>query len=303
MRDLIFYGVTVLIWGTTWLGITFQLGVVDPMVSIAYRFALAAVILTLWCRIRGLNMRFSLKEHLYMFLQGSLLFALNYWLFYLATANMTSGLVAVVFSSMVMMNVINGALFLGSPVDYKVVLGGLIGLCGITLVFLPEVGAISLDGAEMRSILLCVVATFLASLGNIISMRNTRHGIPVVQGNSFGMSYAAALMLLISLISGKPFNFEASVAYIGSLAYLSMFGSVIAFGCYLTLISRIGADRAAYATLLFPIVALLVSTICEGYTWSVYALAGVAMILLGNLLIIKKPAPKSRPEEAAGQEA
>ena len=262
------YGSTVIIWGTTWLAIKFQLGSVDPMVSVLYRFMAAALTLFLYCKLRGLKMRFRLKDHIFMVLQGLVLFSVNYWLIYLAEVHVTSGLVAVIFSGIVFMNMINGAVLLGSPIRSNVLLGGTIGVLGIVLVFWPQLISFSLSDQGALGLVLSVVSTFMASLGNIISARHQQNNLPVIQTNAYGMAYGAAIIGAISLISGKTFSFEMSLAYVGSLFYLSLFGTVIAFGCYLKLIGKIGADRAAYATMLFPIVALGISTVCEGYQWA-----------------------------------
>lgn len=302
MKNAMFYGMTILIWGSTWLAITFQLGRIDPMVSVAYRFSLAAVLLMCWCRLRGLPMRFSGREHLAMAVQGVFLFALNYWLFYLAELHIASGLAAVIFSTVMVMNVVNGALFLKRPMDMKVVAGGALGLVGIGLVFRPELAAFHWGDSGAKGLLICFAATYLASLGNILSARNQAHGLPVVQTNAFGMMYGALLMLALASLLGRSFAFEWTGAYVGSLVYLSVFGSIIAFGCYLSLVGRIGADRAAYATLIFPVVALVISTIFEGYHWSASAFGGVALILLGNLLLLKRK-PVAPAEPALSQPA
>ncbi|MBW2683863.1 MAG: DMT family transporter [Deltaproteobacteria bacterium] len=288
MKNLSFYLLVILIWGSSWIGIKMQLGTVEPIVSVTYRFTLAAVILLVWCYIRGLNMRFSLKEHGFMLLQGILLFGLNYLFFYIAELHVTSGLAAVIFSTILLMNIVNGAIFLKSAIDGMVAIGGLLGLAGIILVFRPEITSFSLDNNGALGAVLCIVATLFASLGNITSARNQKNGLPIIQTNAYGMSYGALAMLLITLAWGKPFSFEVSSVYIGSLLYLALFGSVIAFGCYLTLVGNIGADRAAYATLLFPIVALAISTIWEDYQWTLSSAAGVGLILLGNLWMLKR---------------
>ena len=288
MHSTILYMVTIIIWGTTWLGIKFQLGVVDPLISVVYRFALAAVLLALYCLATRLRMRFALVDHLFFALQGLFLFALNYWLFYLSELYLASGLVAVIFSTIVVMNIINGAIFLKSPVRLRVVTGAGIGLIGICLVFWPELSGFSLIGSGFRGLLLGLSATFLASLGNILSARNQKNRLPVIQTNAYGMAYGAAGLFVMALLMGKEFAFNASPVYISSLIYLAVFGSVVAFGCYLTLIGRIGADRAAYATLLFPLIALGISTLWEGYVWTFPAAAGVGMIFTGNLLVMKK---------------
>ena len=223
-----------------------------------------------------------------MALLGFLLFGFNYLLFYIAELYVTSGLAAVIFSTILLMNVINGALFLNAPIDKKVIIGGLCGLSGIILVFNSEIASFSFKDDAVIGVIYCLLATFLASLGNITSARNQKRGLPIVQTNGFGMGYGAIAMFVLLLVSGKPLSFEFSVVYMGSLFYLALFGSVIAFGCYLSLVGTIGADRAAYATLLFPLVALLISTVWEGYEWTVSAGVGVLLILIGNLWMLNK---------------
>ncbi len=288
IKNLSLYTITVLIWGSTWLGIKFQLGDVDPLVSVIYRFTLASILLGVWCGLRGLNMRFAMRDHLFIALQGTCLFAVNYWLFYLAEVHLTSGIVAVMFSTIVFWNILNGRIFLKTPVRVNVICGAGLGIVGIGLVFWPELSGFSLADEGFKGFVLSMVATLLASFGNILSVRNQKHGLPVVQTNAYGMAYGTLLMLSAALIAGKSFTFDPSALYIISLLYLALFGSVIAFGCYLTLVGKIGADRASYATLLFPIIALIISTLFEGYRWSPPALAGVAVILAGNALSLAK---------------
>lgn len=288
MVNILFYGTTVVIWGSTWIAIKLQLGEVDPMLSVGYRFSLAAVLLLLWCRVRRIPMRFSALDHGYMLLQGILLFSLNYLLFYLAELRITSGLAAVIFSTIQLMNMVNGAIFLKAPLDRKVFAGGIFGLVGIFLVFRPEISSFSLQQNGVIGVLLCLLATYSASLGNILSARNQKNGLPILQTNAFGMGYGALLMLAAAWLSGKPFIIATTPSYILSLLYLAIFGSIVAFGCYLSLIGNIGADRAAYATLLFPLVALAISTIWEGYRWTAPAMTGILFIIGGNLLLLQK---------------
>lgn len=299
MQNLILYTLTVLIWGSTWLVITFQLGEVDPVLSVAYRFTLASLLLLGYCLLRRINLRFTLRQHLFMALQGVLLFSLNYLLVYLAELRLTSGLVAVIFSTLVFMNVLTGVLFIGTPVRLNVLLGASLGLVGISLVFLPELSAFSLHDSGFIGLLLSLAATLFASLGNIAAARNQREGLPVLQTNAFGMGYGALLMFIFALLTGAPFSFEASPAYIASLLYLSLFGSIVAFGAYLTLLGRIGADRAGYASLLFPLVALGLSTLFEGYLWSTSALIGVLLVLSGNLITMTRKPRQPLPAQAA----
>ena len=288
MQNFFYYSLTVLIWGTTWLGIKFQLGIVDPMVSVFYRFMLAALLLNAYCFIAGIKMRFTLKDHAFMGLQGFFLFALNYWLFYVSEMYIVSGLAAVIFSTIVFMNMLNGAVFLKTSIGFRMMIGAVMGMIGIGLVFWPELSNFELTRDGLYGLMLGITATFSASLGNIISAYNQKRQLPVIQTNAYGMLYGALIMLAVALLAGRKFSFHLSPVYIGSLVYLAVFGSIIAFGCYLTLVGRIGADRAAYAGLLFPLVALAISTIAEGYQWTTFAIGGVVAIISGNLLILKR---------------
>jgi len=287
-QNAFLYFTTILIWGSSWLAIKFQLGSVDTMVSVAYRFLLASGISWIYCSISRLQLKFSLRDHGFMFLQGASLFSLNYWLFYISELTLTSGLAAVIFSTIVVMNMLNGAIFLRNRLEFRVMIGAVLGLLGIMLVFWPEVSIFETGSKNLQAAALAVLATYLASLGNIISARNQSQGIPVVQSNTFGMTYGALLMLIIAWSAENEFTFEFTFSYVSSLVFLSVFASIIAFWSYLTLLGRVGVERAAYATLIFPLVALGISTIFEEYQWSAYAGIGIVLILGGNLLILKR---------------
>ncbi len=288
MKNIILYIVTVVVWGSTWLAIKYQLGVVEPIVSVVYRFGLAAFLLMLFCYLRGLNLKFSLRDHFFMALLGILLFSLNYWLVYIAEIYLTSGLVAVIFSSIVFMNIANGSIFLGTALEKKMITGAVIGIIGIVLIFMPEIETFNLSDKGVFGLVLGFFSVLLASFGNITSARNTKNNIPVIQANAFGMGYGAILLAVVALFMGKDFTFTASITYIGSLFYLSVFGSIIAFGSYLTLIASIGADKASYAIMLTPVVALILSSFFEGYAWNTSALAGLIMVVGGNFLALSK---------------
>ncbi|MDN6318460.1 MAG: EamA family transporter [Marinobacter sp.] len=290
-NTFVLYLSTVLIWGSTFIAIPLQLGEVSGDVSIAYRFGLAALVLMLWCRLTGRNMTFGLRQHVWMMAQGLMLFGFNYMLVYQAAADITSGLIAVVFSTIIVMNIINGALFFGNRVPRAVIAGAAFGLVGICLVFLPEVRALDADGTTLRAIILSLVGTFITSFGNMLSARNQSSKLPVMQSNAYGMAYGALALAIIAWSRGSPFAFEATWSYTGSLVYLALIGSVLGFGSFLTLLGRIGPERAAYCMVLFPIVALALSTVFENYQWTVEAVTGVSLVLAGNLLVI---APKEQ---------
>ena len=135
---------------------------------------------------------------------------------------------------------------------------------------------------------MCLVATWFASIGNIISARNQRKAIPVIHTNAWGMAYGAAIMAIYALLSGVPFSYDPTFSYSASLLYLSVFGSILAFGCYLTLVGRIGADKAAYVAVLFPVIALGLSTLFEDYQWTLRALFGFGLVLFGNYIVLSR---------------
>ncbi|MCV6613660.1 MAG: EamA family transporter [Cellvibrionaceae bacterium] len=298
MNNISLYLATVFIWGSTWLAITFQLGEVAPLVSVAYRFGLAAVLLLLFCLAFAKNLKFSLAEHGLMFLQGNLLFGFNYWLMYLTTERISSGLVAVIFTGIVFLNIFNARVFLGHRIQAHVLLAGLVGIVGIAMVFWPELANADTHSDIGTAIGLGLAATYCASLGNIVSSHSQRRQIPVLQANAWGMSYGAVTMLIIALMMGHKLNFDMRPAYIASLLYLSVFGSIVAFGCYLTLVGRIGADKAAYAGLLFPLIALQLSAWFEGYQWSLLGLLGLGLVLLGNILVLTPKTHLARASRA-----
>lgn len=300
MINALLFASSALIWGSTWLAIKFQLGGTDPLVSIIIRFTLAAGLLLLYAALRKKNLRYRIKDHFYMALQGVLLFGLNYWLVYLAEIHLTSGLVAVIFSTMLIWNIFCAAIFLNKPIRLHMIAGALTGLAGIVLIFQREIFAFSLNSASSLAVLIALLGTLLASLGNLVSALNQRRGLPVLQTNAFGMLYGALALALISLLLGKPFRVDLSFSYVGSLLYLSIFGSIFAFGAYLSLVGKIGVDKAVYVMLLTPIIALLLSTIFEDYSWPLAAFFGLLCIVVGNLLIMKKTTGRGRkpvPEE------
>ena len=288
VQNLLLYAITILIWGSSWLAIKLQLGYVDPMVSVAYRFLLASGISWLYCRYSGRLMRFGLLDHGFMVLQGISLFCLNYLLFYIAELTLISGLVAVIFSTIVVMNMLNGIFLLKNRFELRMGIGTCLGFMGIVLVFWTEITDFETGSENLMAVALAVLATFLASMGSIASARNQRHGIPVIEANTYSMTYGALIMLALSLVTRQEFSFEMTASYIGSLLYLSVFATIIAFFSYLTLLGRIGVGRGAYVSLIFPLVALGISTIVEGYQWSSYAGIGITLIFIGNLLILKR---------------
>jgi drug/metabolite transporter (DMT)-like permease len=286
--NLSLYLVTVLIWGSTWLVIKFQLGVVSPVVSVAWRFALAALMLLAYSLLRGKSLRFSARDHGWLALQGVLLFGLNYIGVYLSEQYLTSGLVAVVFSLVVFMNALGMRAFFGLPIRATAVFAATLGVAGVALIFGHELLAVSSAGEELHGLLLALGATVVASFGNMVATRNSRRPLPVMQVNAWSMLYGALFVMAVALARGEQLDFDPSWPYIASLIYLALFGSALAFGAYLTLMGRIGADRAAYTAVAIPIVALLLSTAFEHLRWHVQTFIGVAACIAGILWALRR---------------
>jgi drug/metabolite transporter (DMT)-like permease len=280
------YAIVVLIWGTTWFTIRFQLGVVAPEISLVYRFALAAACVFVFARLTGTPLRLSWRDHRLVALQGATLFCLNYWMTYLSTQYLTSGLVAVLFTSIIFFNIVNGRLILGTPIERRVLAAAAAGMFGVALLFLPEIRAAIHNPRILHGAGLALAATYVASLGNMAASRNTQAGLPVVTVNAYGMAYGAIGLAAIAALRGTPVAFDPRWPYVASLLYLSLAGTSLAFGLYLVLIRRIGASRAAYSSVLFPVVALAVSTLFEDYRWSLAAALGLAVLLAGNALAL-----------------
>jgi len=295
------YGTTVVIWGTTWIALKYQVGNVAPELSVAYRFAIAAALVFTWALLSRQRLLFGWRVHLLLVVMGACMFCFNFYFFYRAAAFLTSGLLAVVFSLAVVLNIINGRILFGRRAAPRTLLAAALGMAGIGALFWPEVRSIDLADAGFMGLLLSLAGTLCFSLGNMASARAQTQGLPVVSCNAWGMAYGAVIMFALALVSGTPFTFDSGLPYVSSLLYLAVFGSVFAFGAYLTLLGRIGADRAAYATVLFPLVALAISTVVEDYVWTPIALVGVVLVLAGNLLVLL-PARRGKPQVAAEQE-
>jgi len=288
MNNTFLYVITVLIWGSTWLAIEYQLGVVEPEVSIVYRYALASMVLFIWCKIKGLPLSFKVKDHAWFVLLGLFLFCLNYILAYRAQVYITSALAAIAFSMMLWINIIMSRFFFGTRAGGRVLLGALLGILGILTLFAPQIESVSLGDGVLFGSLLAVLGAVMASGGNMVSQASQGRNLPVVQGNAWGMFYGAVLTAIVAMASGHEFNFDATFTYIVSLVYLAIFGSVVAFGAYLTLLGRIGAHKAGYATVMFPVVALALSMAFEGLQLNPAIVTGTSLVLLGNMLVLKK---------------
>ena len=279
---------TLLCWGPTWYIIKFQLGTVDPMVSVFYRFFLASVIILLFCIYKKINLRFSIKEHFFIAVLGIFLFNINYVIFYLSTQYLISGFVALCFSSILFMNVINNIIFHRSSPNIVTLIGGTIGTLGLIIIFYDEIITFEFSSGTSYGIFLGIIATYFASLGNLISAHTSKIKLEVLPVTGLGMFYGSVSLMIYLILMGNSFSFEVSHQYIFSLIYLSIFGSVFGFSLYLTLIKKLGSNDAAYVAIIMPLVALVVSTFFEGLVWDVSLVLGAIMIVLGNVIILKR---------------
>lgn len=286
MSNLFLYAAAVFIWGSTWILINYQIGTVAPEVSVVYRYTIATVVLMGFALIRGLRLRFGIREHLRFVLLGLFLFSFNYIATYTAQLYIASALNAVAFSTMVWMNILNARVFFGTRIESKVWLGSGLGMFGIVVLFWPEVSAMSLTDKTLIGAAFSLSGALLASFGNMVSHRAQGQGIPVLQANAWGMFYGTLITAMVAWRKGLDFNFEYTFSYVSTLLYLAIFGTIIAFGAYLKLMGRIGPAKAGYAVVMFPVVAFILSVMFEGLKIEVHIIAGVVLVLIGNLVIL-----------------
>lgn len=290
------YAIVVLIWGSTWFAISFQLGDVAVELSVAYRFGLASICLFIYARLTGRAAGLPLTDYGLVVVMGMLMFSISYVLVYVGSGYIATGLVAVLYSLIVIFNGVLERFFYKTPIDRRLIVASAVGLSGTALVFWPEVANLDIENQALIGITWTVASVFVAALGNMAAISNTRHGWPIVVVNAHAMAWGAATSLLIAIVMARPFTFSLAPGYVSSLLFLAIFGSSIAFGCFLALIKQIGSARASYASVLFPIIALGISTLFEGYRWTAAALVGVALILSGNWLALSR-APIRRDEK------
>ncbi|MEM5434132.1 DMT family transporter [Paraburkholderia diazotrophica] len=282
--NLFLYLVTVLIWGTTWIAIKWQLGVVPAPVSIACRFWLAAIVLLALLKLMRRPVWPPRAAWRFLAAQGLALFCVNFLCFYYAESVVPSGLVAVVFSTAPLLNSLNGRLFMGRPLQPTAIVGAVLGLAGIVCLSLQQMAGHLGDHAAWLGLAVAFAGTMCFSAGNLLSSRMQSMGLHPIVTNSWAMLIGAGVLTLGSLAAGLPFALEADARYLGALVYLAVPGSVIGFTAYLMLVGRIGPELAAYCTVLFPFVALAVSTVFEGYRWSALAVIGLVLVVAGNLV-------------------
>ena len=281
------FATCVLIWGSTWLAITFQFGTVAPELSVGYRFLLASVVLFALCHWRRLRLKFTFVEHREFFLFGAVTFCLSYVLVYYAETLIVSGMVAVGYSASPLVNMLMSRLFFATPMTRSVAVGAILGIVGIVCVFWHEFGMLSASRNAELGAAVTMLSVLASSAGNMVAMRIQRRGDDVWSSMAWGMLYGGALAVLVAAFSGKPIVFDMSARYVLSLIYLALLGSIVTFACFLTLMKRHGAARAGFVGVMVPIAALTLSIFFEDFVWGWLTTVGVALSVLGNIVIMK----------------
>ncbi len=284
--DYILYAIAVLSWSASWYALKLQVGVVPVQVSLFWRYALAAAIMIVWAVATRAPMRFSASTHLKFAGMGLLLFCINFALFYYASSYLASGLLSVVFSTASVFNILIAVIFLGVRPGANVYIGAILGVAGIGLMFWPIIAGQSFDQGALFGLGLCIAGTLSFCFGNLISASLQKAKISVISASTWGMGYGAVISALIAFVQGDQFIIEWTASYLVSLVFLAVVSSVIAFAAYLTLLGRIGSDRAGYATVVFPVIALIISSALEDYQMGATALAGLALVLVGNVFVL-----------------
>lgn len=282
------YAATVFAWGFSWIAIKGQIGSIPPEVSVFWRFVLAAVVMLGWSLFRRHSLRCNARSHLRFAGLGALLFSTNFTLFYYGALHLPSGLLAVIFSIASVFNLLLTFLIFGQKPNRVTLGAGILGFAGVSLLFWPQIVGARIDYEAALGLLLCILGTLSFCLGNMLSASTQRLGIAVTPATTWGMIYGAVFLGIFATMRGHGFGLDLTPTYLASLVYLAVVASVIAFGSYLTLLGRIGSGRAGYATVLFPVIALSISTMFEGYQWTTGALVGLACVIAGNVLMLKR---------------
>lgn len=281
----------VLIWGSTWIAIHFQLGDVPIIVSIFYRFLIAAIIMMAYMVFSKKLQKVTPTDHLYFALLGVFLFCMNFICFYYSSNYIASGLVAVIFSLATLYNAVNSYIFWGEKITIQVMAAALLGVIGLGCMFYPELVKTTLSNQLLIGVALALLGTLFFSFGNMISRRNSSKGIKPQTAIAYGLIYGAVILFVLTQLTGNELKFSTQPRYVMSLLYLSFVGTVLGFIAYLSLVANLGPSRAAYATVLFPIVALFLSSLLEGYQWSSYGFIGLVFVMVGNVVMNVKKKP------------
>lgn len=282
-------GVCAAIWGTTWYAITLQLGQVAPLASIVWRFGLAAILLFAGCLLTRRSLKLTLNQHLAAAGQGVFAFSLSYSFTYAAEGRIASAIVAVIFASLALLNLILFRVAAGQRAAVLSWGGAVLGVIGVAVLSGSEILGAGLDEASATGVGFAFVAVIASAFGNYFAWRGQNAGSAVIPSTAWAMAYGSGLLALYGLATGVEWSIEPTFSYIASLLYLSVFGSVIAFVIYFTIARTRGYALASYISALTPPIAMLVSVLFENARFGWPALAGLALVLGGQVLLIRAP--------------
>lgn len=291
-QNIFLFSLCSLIWGSTYFVITIQISQAPPLVTVFWRFVISTLIMFAYLKFTKQNLKFSPQTHMWFFLQGVFNFSINYMLTYKAETFIKSGVLAIAFTTMVYFNILFSWIFFKRTVALKVVFGSLLGGLGILLIFKDDLFVTS-SSNEVFGMMLGLGAALSASTGNMVSARNIQKGVGIATANTFSMLYGTLFTGAVVLISGVSFDVPNNVSFISSLLYLSILGTVIAFAAYNTMIKTMGAEKAAYTTIISPILAILLSYAFEGLRLHLTMIFGIVLCLAGNILVLYKPKLKT----------
>lgn len=288
LRALSLLLLAILIWGSTWTAIRYQLGVTDPGWSVAFRFLIATLAIGAYARWEGVSLGIGAADLPLLAAVGLMQFTLNFLLIYHAEAYVTSGLVAMIFALLIIPNAVLGRLFLGHRFGAGFIFGSLLAMAGMALLFRQEITAATAGGGRAAlGIGLSLLAMLSASAGNLLQSSGRAARLPGASLLFWGMGFGALINIVLALIlSGAPV-IDPRPSYWLSTLYLALFGSAITFPVYLSLMRQIGPARAAYTSVLIPIVAMLFSTVLENYHWGPSAIAGSVLALAGLVFALR----------------
>jgi drug/metabolite transporter (DMT)-like permease len=259
------FAICVVVWGTTWHAITYQLGEFPAELGVALRFALAGGAVLALCRWRGVALSFARADHCALALQGVFLYGVSYVCVYHAERFVPSGLVAVGYSAAPLLAGIGAALLFGTALGPRFVAGGMLGLAGVTLIFWPEITRPNSGERAMLGALFTVCSVLLSAVGSLVASRNRHRGIALLPAMGFGMLFGALAALVVAIALGRVPVWPTAPGWWLSLVYLAFAGSVLTFACFLTLQDRVGPGPAGTVGVMTPLLALVVSLALEAF--------------------------------------
>lgn len=285
---LVYFAIVTLIWGSTWLVITTQLGTVPASWSVAWRFLAGGMVMVLVCLFTGKSLRLDGRGHLFAIGIAVMQFALNFNLVYRAEQHITSGLVALSFALLIVPNTLLAAAFLGQKFTPRFAIGSLIGIIGVSMMFARDLVAPGSDTAAITlGLALAIGGVLSASVGNIMQAMPAGRALPLEGGLAWSMLYGGVLNAGIAWVLAGPPVIDLSPGYLAGLAYLAIVASALAFSLYYALIREIGPGKAAYTGVIVPLVAMALSTIFESYVWTPLAVAGGVLAMVGLVVALR----------------